>query len=229
MRVSASRCRGMGRNACPGTQTQSVAALSAAESWRCILRFHLWELYSTLRTALSVHVFKPSEVAHCLIFLCSTFQMLFFNLPLMAYLCWCLLLRCQGHSFRSHICHVRRCVAVLVHLAMALLLAWQIYSCYFLQRTYGTLAFFLSPMRTWLVALTAALIYKTWTLKSSELRTYIIEIKNSQSSWTATTSSVLKTVKVQPYHFVMLEFHKPQPLGGKTQSCTPALLQNCIK
>ncbi|KAF4787923.1 Transmembrane protein [Turdus rufiventris] len=115
-------------------------------------------------------------------FVVGILQMLFFNLPLMAYLCWCLLLRCQGHSFRSHICHVRRCVAVLVHLAMALLLAWQIYSCYFLQRTYGTLAFFLSPMRTWLVALTAALIYKTWTLKSSELRTYIIEIKNSQSS-----------------------------------------------
>uniref|UniRef100_A0A8C0US45 Transmembrane protein 62 n=1 Tax=Cyanistes caeruleus TaxID=156563 RepID=A0A8C0US45_CYACU len=115
-------------------------------------------------------------------FVVGILQMMFFNLPLMAYLCWCLLLRCQGHSFRSHIHHVRRLVAVLVHLAMALLLAWQVYSCYFLQRTYGTLAFFLSPMRTWLVALTAALIYKTWTLKSSELRTYITEIKNCQSS-----------------------------------------------
>ncbi|XP_062350856.1 transmembrane protein 62 isoform X2 [Cinclus cinclus] len=115
-------------------------------------------------------------------FVVGILQMMFFNLPLMAYLCWCLLLRCQGHGFRSHIHHVRRCVAVLVHLAMALLLAWQVYSCYFLQRTYGTLAFFLSPMRTWLVALTAALIYKTWTLKSSELRTYIMEIKNCQRS-----------------------------------------------
>ncbi|XP_058688025.1 transmembrane protein 62 isoform X2 [Poecile atricapillus] len=115
-------------------------------------------------------------------FVVGILQMMFFNLPLMAYLCWCLLLRCQGHSFRSHIRHVRRLVAVLVHLAMALLLAWQVYSCYFLQRTYGTLAFFLSPMRTWLVALTAALIYKTWTLKSSELRTYITEIKNCQCS-----------------------------------------------
>ncbi|NXQ56276.1 TMM62 protein, partial [Anthoscopus minutus] len=114
-------------------------------------------------------------------FVVGILQMMFFNLPLMAYLCWCLLLRCQGHSFRSHIRHVRCLVAVLVHLAMALLLAWQVYSCYFLQRTYGTLAFFLSPMRTWLVALTAALIYKTWTLKSSELRTYITEIKNCQS------------------------------------------------
>ncbi|XP_053836169.1 transmembrane protein 62 isoform X2 [Vidua macroura] len=115
-------------------------------------------------------------------FVVGILQMMFFNVPLMAYLCWCLLLRCQGHSFHSHIRHVRRLVAVLVHLAMALLLAWQVYSCYFLQRTYGTLAFFLSPMRTWLVVLTAALIYKTWTLKSSELRTYIIEIKNYQSS-----------------------------------------------
>ncbi|XP_039561326.1 transmembrane protein 62 [Passer montanus] len=115
-------------------------------------------------------------------FVVGILQLMFFNLPLMAYLCWCLLLRCQGHSFRSHFRHARRLVAVLVHLAMALLLAWQVYSCYFLQRTYGTLAFFLSPMKTWLVVLTAALIYKTWTLKSSELRTYIIEIKNCQSS-----------------------------------------------
>ncbi|PKU37039.1 transhypothetical protein [Limosa lapponica baueri] len=111
-----------------------------------------------------------------------TVQMLFFNLPLMAYLCWCLWLRCQGHSFLSHIRHVRRLMAVLIHLAMTLLLTWQVYSCYFLQRTYGTLAFFLSPMRTWLVVLTSALIYKTWTMKSSELRTYIAEIKNCQSS-----------------------------------------------
>ncbi|XP_054491181.2 transmembrane protein 62 isoform X3 [Agelaius phoeniceus] len=115
-------------------------------------------------------------------FVVGILQMMFFNLPLMAYLCWCLLLRCHGHSFRSHLRHNRRLVAVPVHLAMVLLLAWQVYSCYFLQRTYGTLAFFLSPMRTWLVLLTAALIYKTWTLKSSELRTYITEIKNCQSS-----------------------------------------------
>uniref|UniRef100_A0A8C4WRL0 Transmembrane protein 62 n=1 Tax=Gopherus evgoodei TaxID=1825980 RepID=A0A8C4WRL0_9SAUR len=63
-----------------------------------------------------------------LTFVVGISQMIFFNLPLMAYLCWCLLLRCQGHSFCSHI----------------------LYSCYFLQRTYGTLAFFLSPMKTWL-------------------------------------------------------------------------------
>uniref|UniRef100_A0A8B9P0P8 Transmembrane protein 62 n=1 Tax=Apteryx owenii TaxID=8824 RepID=A0A8B9P0P8_APTOW len=117
-----------------------------------------------------------------LTFVVGILQMLFFNLPLMAYLCWCLLLRCQGYSFHSHIHHARRLLAVLVHLAMALLLLWQVYSCYFLQRTYGTLAFFLSPMRTWLVALTSALIYKTWTLNSSELRTYIVEMKNCQHS-----------------------------------------------
>ncbi|OXB63358.1 hypothetical protein ASZ78_001934 [Callipepla squamata] len=108
-------------------------------------------------------------------------QMLFFNVPLMAYLCWCLFLRCKGHSFCSHIHHVRRLLVVLIHLAMALLLAWQVYSCYFLQRTYGTLAFVFSPMRTWLVALTSVLIYKIWTFQSSELRTYMVEMKNCQS------------------------------------------------
>ena len=191
MCVSASHCKGVGRNAWPGTEAQAATALSAAESWKYILRFHLWELYSSLRRGqfyvlLSfyalMYVTQNTWLAHRLIFLRSSFQMLFFNLPLMAYLCWCLLLRCQGHSFCSHIRHARRLTAVLVHLAMALLLAWQVYSCYFLQRTYGTLAFFLSPMRTWLVVLTSALIYKTWTLKSSELRTYIVEMKNCQSS-----------------------------------------------
>ncbi|XP_061199716.1 transmembrane protein 62 isoform X2 [Neopsephotus bourkii] len=85
-------------------------------------------------------------------------------------------------TFVVGILQARHIMAVLVHLAMTLLLAWQVYSCYFLQRTYGMLAFFLSPMRTWLVLLTSALIYKTWTLKSSELRTYIVEMKTCQSS-----------------------------------------------
>ncbi|XP_075358940.1 transmembrane protein 62 isoform X2 [Mycteria americana] len=147
-------------------------------------------------TLYSLHVFSKTNIFYYSILVLNLYtilgpwfvgelidgQMLFFNLPLMAYLCWCLLLRCQGYSFCSHIRHVRCLMAVLVHLAMALLLAWQVYSCYFLLRTYGTLAFFFSPMRTWLVALTSALIYKTWTLKSSELRTYIVEMKNCQSS-----------------------------------------------
>ncbi|XP_072720951.1 transmembrane protein 62 isoform X2 [Ciconia boyciana] len=147
-------------------------------------------------TLYSLHVFSKTNIFYYSILVLNLYtilgpwfvgelidgQMLFFNLPLTAYLCWCLLLRCQGYSFCSHIRHVRCLMAVLVHLAMALLLAWQVYSCYFLLRTYGTLAFFFSPMRTWLVALTSALIYKTWTLKSSELRTYIVEMKNCQSS-----------------------------------------------
>ncbi|XP_006033617.2 transmembrane protein 62 isoform X1 [Alligator sinensis] len=117
-----------------------------------------------------------------LTFVVGILQMVFFNLPLMAYLCWCLLLRCQGLSFRSHIYQVRCFWAVPAHLAMALLLTWQLYSCYFLQRTYGTLAFFFSPMKTWLVVLTLVLIWRTWTLSTSELRTYIVEMKNCQSS-----------------------------------------------
>ncbi|XP_025043286.1 transmembrane protein 62 isoform X4 [Pelodiscus sinensis] len=117
-----------------------------------------------------------------LTFMIGILQMVFFNLPLMAYLCWSLLLRCQGHSFCSHIRHVRHFLTLPIHLTMLLLLAWQVYSCYFLQRTYGTLAFFLSPMKTWLVVLTLVLIRKAWTLSSSELRTYIVEMKNCRSS-----------------------------------------------
>lgn len=109
------------------------------------------------------------------------FQVLFFNLPLMAYLCWCLLMRCQGHCFTSHMRHVKRCFAVPVHLVMALLFFWQVYSCYFLLQTYGTLAFFFSPLRTWIVVLTLFLVYRTWTLNSSTLRVFTVALKSYQN------------------------------------------------
>ncbi|XP_029454541.1 transmembrane protein 62 isoform X2 [Rhinatrema bivittatum] len=107
-------------------------------------------------------------------------QLAFFNFPLMVYLCWCLLLRCQGHSFCSHF-RTKRLSSVPVHVLMFLLLSWQVYSCYFLLQTYGTLSFFLSPMRTWLVVMTLLLTQRTWTHGSSELKTYIVEMKTCQS------------------------------------------------
>lgn len=187
--ISAVHCKRAGRNTWPGTEAQASQPLSAAVSWKCSLSFYLWELHSVfemgqfcvLLSFRALCLARSIWLDHCLFFSTFFFQMLFFNVPLMAYLCWCLFLRCKGHSFYSHIHHVQRLLVVLIHLAMALLLAWQVYSCYFLQRTYGTLAFVLSPMRTWLVALTSFLIYKTWTFQSSELRTYTIEMKNCQS------------------------------------------------
>ncbi|XP_061467250.1 transmembrane protein 62 isoform X2 [Rhineura floridana] len=115
-------------------------------------------------------------------FLIGTLQVMFFNLPLMAYMCWCLLLRCQGHSFGSHLHQVKRRWAVPIHLIMAVLFLWQVFSCYFLLKTYGTVAFFLSPLRTWTVGLTLFLVYRTWTLQSSVLRNFIVEMKNVQTS-----------------------------------------------
>ncbi|XP_042308849.1 transmembrane protein 62 isoform X2 [Sceloporus undulatus] len=123
------------------------------------------------------HFFEGSTT-----FLVGIMQVMFFNLPLMAYTCWCLFIRCQGHCFSSHLYHVRLCWAVPIHLFMALLFSWQVYSCYFLLKTYGTMAFFLSPVRTWIVALTVFLFYRTWKLQSSMLRTFILEMKNYQSS-----------------------------------------------
>uniref|UniRef100_A0A6J0V0Z2 Transmembrane protein 62 isoform X1 n=1 Tax=Pogona vitticeps TaxID=103695 RepID=A0A6J0V0Z2_9SAUR len=115
-------------------------------------------------------------------FLVGIMQVVFFNLPVMAYICWCLFLRCQGHSFGSHLRHVGWRWAVPIHGFIALLFFWQVFSCYFLLKTYGTLAFFLSPLRTWIVALTLFLVYKTWKLQSSTLRTFILEMKNYESS-----------------------------------------------
>ncbi|CAI9549796.1 unnamed protein product [Staurois parvus] len=109
-------------------------------------------------------------------------QMVFFNIPLTAYLCWCLLCRCKGHGFFSHLRHTRKIVCVPVHFFMFLFMVWQIYSCVFLLMTYGTLATFLSPMKLWLVVVTFALGRKVWVFNSPELRSYIIELKNCQST-----------------------------------------------
>ena len=79
-----------------------------------------------------------------MVLFCS-FQLVFFNIPLMVYVCWILLQRCFGHSFRSHLRQGKYLKIIPVHLLMLLLYIWHIYSCYFLHVTYGTLAFFILP------------------------------------------------------------------------------------
>ncbi|XP_058471301.1 transmembrane protein 62 [Solea solea] len=91
-------------------------------------------------------------------------QLLFFNMPLTAYLCWSLHQRWRGMTFRSHFlrpgCRWR---SLGLHIFMLLLLTWQAHSCYFLLQTYGHMAFFLSPVRTWALVLSLLLIYRAWT------------------------------------------------------------------
>ncbi|XP_066198327.1 transmembrane protein 62 isoform X2 [Saccopteryx leptura] len=115
-------------------------------------------------------------------FMVGILQLAFFNIPLMAYLCWSLLQRCFGHNFRSHLRQGKYLKIIPVHLLMSLLYIWQIYSCYFLLMTYGTVAFFLSPLRTWLTLLTPVLIYRVWTLNSKELGTFTVQLKSHLSS-----------------------------------------------
>ncbi|KAF5925505.1 hypothetical protein HPG69_001952 [Diceros bicornis minor] len=115
-------------------------------------------------------------------FIVGVLQLVFFNIPLMAYLCWSLLQRCFGHNFRSHLRQGRYLKVILVHLLMVLLYIWQIYSCYVLHMTYGTLAFLFSPLRTWLTLLTPVFIRCVWTLNSTELGTFIVQLKSHLSS-----------------------------------------------
>ncbi|EFB13771.1 hypothetical protein PANDA_001024, partial [Ailuropoda melanoleuca] len=117
-----------------------------------------------------------------LTFVVGILQLAFFNIPLMAYLCWSLLQRCFGHNFRSHLHQGRYLKIIPVHLLMLLLYIWQIYSCYFLHMTYGALAFFFSPLRTWLTLLTPVIIRCVWTLNSTELGTFIAQLKSHLSS-----------------------------------------------
>lgn len=117
-----------------------------------------------------------------LTFIVGILQLAFFNIPLMVYLCWSLLQRCFGHNFRSHLRQGKYLKVIPIHLLMLLLYIWQIYSCYFLHMTYGTLAFFFSPLRTWLTLLTPVIIRCVWTLNSTKLGTFIAQLKSHLSS-----------------------------------------------
>ncbi|XP_007933459.1 transmembrane protein 62 [Orycteropus afer afer] len=117
-----------------------------------------------------------------LTFIVGILQLVFFNIPLMAYLCWSLLQRCFGHNFRSHLHHGKYLKIIPVYLLILLLYIWQVYSCYFLHVTYGTLAFFFSPLRTWLTLLTPILIRCVWTLNPTELGAFIVHLKSHLSS-----------------------------------------------
>lgn len=92
-------------------------------------------------------------------------------MPLTSYLCWSLHQRGRGNTFRSHFlrpgCRWR---TLAVHVLMLLLLTWQAHSCYFLLETYGPMAFFLSPVRTWALGLSLLLVYRAWTCPAALLR-----------------------------------------------------------
>ncbi|XP_055484320.1 transmembrane protein 62 isoform X2 [Psammomys obesus] len=117
-----------------------------------------------------------------LTFISGIMQLVFFNIPLKAYICWGLLQRSFGHSFRSHLHQGKYLTIIPAYLLMLLLYIWQIYSCYFLHVTYGTLAFVLSPLRTWLTLLTPVLVRCVWTLNSTELGTFMVQLKSHLST-----------------------------------------------
>uniref|UniRef100_H3DPL8 Transmembrane protein 62 n=1 Tax=Tetraodon nigroviridis TaxID=99883 RepID=H3DPL8_TETNG len=99
-----------------------------------------------------------------LTYVVGVIQMLFFNMPLTAYLCWSVHHRRRGHTFRSHF-RKRGCswTPAAVHLVMLLLLIWQAQSCHFLLETYGLMSFLMSPVRTWALGLGLLLVYRAWT------------------------------------------------------------------
>ncbi|XP_020141570.2 transmembrane protein 62 isoform X1 [Microcebus murinus] len=114
-----------------------------------------------------------------LTFVAGILQLAFFNIPLMAYLCWSLLHRCFGHNFRSHLHQGKYLKIIPVHLLMLLLYIWQVHSCYFLYVTYGTVAFLFSPLRTWLTLLTPVLIHRVWTLNSTKFGNFMVQSKTT--------------------------------------------------
>ncbi|XP_058521962.1 transmembrane protein 62 isoform X6 [Ochotona princeps] len=146
--------------------------------WFCgeIIDGHLGCCFS-FGTFVSGHFLQGSVT-----FIVGILQLVFFNIPLMAYLCWSLLQRCFGHNFRSHLHQGKYLKTVPVHLLMLLLYIWQLYSCYFLHVTHGALAFLVSPLRTWLTLLTPVLIRYVWTLNATEFGTFMVHLKSHLSS-----------------------------------------------
>ncbi|XP_007472494.1 transmembrane protein 62 isoform X2 [Monodelphis domestica] len=114
-------------------------------------------------------------------FIIGIIQMLLFNLPLLAYLCWTLLLRCQGYVFSSHL-HGRCCKFLPVHILMLLLYLCQLFNCALLKWTNGTVALLFSPMYAWFALLAPIIVHWAWILSPSDIRGFIMELRNYQSS-----------------------------------------------
>ncbi|XP_074145515.1 transmembrane protein 62 isoform X2 [Sminthopsis crassicaudata] len=114
-------------------------------------------------------------------FIIGIIQILLFNIPLLIYLCWTLLLRCQGYIFSSHL-KGRYHKVLPVHMLMLLFYACQIGSCYLLGKAYGTVALLFSPMYAWLAVFVPILIRWAWILNPGELRSFSVELKNFMTS-----------------------------------------------
>lgn len=150
----------------------------------CLWRVHRWTLpggqphlcsrsHSGKETSIATQrpICPPPIPQDVLSSFFSLSQMLFFNMPLTAYLCWSVHHRYRGHTFRSHF-RKPYCswASVAVHLVMMLLLIWQAQSCHFLLETYGFMSFLMSPVRTWALGLGLLLVYRAWTGPSPHFR-----------------------------------------------------------
>ncbi|XP_043839815.1 transmembrane protein 62 isoform X2 [Dromiciops gliroides] len=114
-------------------------------------------------------------------FVFGIIQMLLFNIPLLVYLCWTLLLRCQGYIFSSHL-KGRYHKILPVHILMLLFYLYQLNSCYWLGKAYGPVTVLFSPMYAWLALFAPVFVRWAWILSPSELRAFTVELKSHQSS-----------------------------------------------
>ncbi|XP_074091329.1 transmembrane protein 62 isoform X2 [Macrotis lagotis] len=114
-------------------------------------------------------------------FVIGIIQMLIFNIPFLAYLCWILLLRCQGYVFSTHLKGGYH-RALPVHSLMLLSYLCQIGCGYLVWRAYGAVALLFSPLFGWLALLAPAVVRWAWTLSSRQLGAFMVEVRSHQSS-----------------------------------------------
>ncbi|XP_036591884.1 transmembrane protein 62 isoform X2 [Trichosurus vulpecula] len=113
-------------------------------------------------------------------FVIGIIQLLSFNIPLLVYLCWTLLQRCQGYVFSTHL-KGRYHKILPAHILMLLSYLCQLGSCYLLGKAYGTVAVLFSPIYTWLALLAPIFVRWAWILSPGELRAFTVELRSHRS------------------------------------------------
>uniref|UniRef100_UPI00359012AB transmembrane protein 62-like isoform X4 n=1 Tax=Myxine glutinosa TaxID=7769 RepID=UPI00359012AB len=97
-----------------------------------------------------------------LTFFTGIFQVIFFNVPLAFYLCWCMSLRKRNLSFGSHLRCPGQHRMLPLHILAGILFLWQVYATYCILLTYGAAAVILSPMRLWSLLFALLLVKRAW-------------------------------------------------------------------
>lgn len=106
---------------------------------------------------------KKSFLPEPFTYMYGSVQLMFVQIPLVFVLSHCL-------EYRLFKCHVRGIRRLIINLPFVFLLSIQLLLAYFFWLEYGTMSFMFGPLRTWSIALSILLWYKTLNLPLEQCR-----------------------------------------------------------